>query len=144
MGKTHLAIVLGKRLCQDGQATVCLPMNFLFEEIQAAKAAGRYLPYVRSLIKAKVLILDDWGLRTYTHEEAAALIDILAHIIHDRFYCNRRYAAATSQHAPSGHAGGQARPSRPQRTVSSTPPPQGAPRARLAWRLGGFVTNRHE
>lgn len=77
MGKTHLAIALGKRLCQDGQATVFLPMNFLFEEIQAAKAAGRYLPYVRSLIKARVLILDDWGLRTYTHEEATALIDIL-------------------------------------------------------------------
>ena len=72
MGKTHLAIALGKRLYHEGHATVFLPMNFLFEEIQAAKVAGRYLPYVRSLIKANVLILDDWGLRTYTHEEATA------------------------------------------------------------------------
>jgi DNA replication protein DnaC len=63
LGKTHLAIALGKRLCQEGHATQFLPVNFLFEEIQAAKAAGRYLNYVRSLIKAKVLILDDLGLR---------------------------------------------------------------------------------
>lgn len=77
VGKTHLAIALGKRLCHEGHATVFLSVNFLFEEIQAAKAAGRYLNYVRSLTKAKALILDDLGLRNYTHEEATALMDIL-------------------------------------------------------------------
>ena len=40
--------------------------------------------------------------------------------------------------------GGQARPSRPLHTVSSMPRPLGALHARLAWRLVGFVTNRHE
>ena len=69
LGRTHLAIALGKRLCQEGHLTQFLPVNFLFEEIQATKAAGRYLNYIiRSLIKAKVLILDDLGLRNYTHE----------------------------------------------------------------------------
>jgi DNA replication protein DnaC len=77
LGKSHLAIALGKRLCQEGHATVFLSVNFLFEEVQAAKAAGRYLNYVRSLTKAKGLILDDLGLRNYTHEEATALMDIL-------------------------------------------------------------------
>jgi ATP-dependent Clp protease ATP-binding subunit ClpA len=48
LGKTHRAIALGKRLCQQGHPTQFLPLNFLFEEIQAAKAAGRYLNYVRS------------------------------------------------------------------------------------------------
>ena len=66
LGKTHLAIALGKRLCQEGHPTQFLPVNFLFEEIQAAKPAGRYLNYVRSLIRAKVLILDDLGLRNYS------------------------------------------------------------------------------
>ena len=42
-GKAHLAIALGKRLCQEGHPTQFLPVNFLFEEIQAARAAGRYL-----------------------------------------------------------------------------------------------------
>ena len=68
----------------------------------------------------------------------------LAHIIHERFYCNRQYAAATSLAAGFPHPSGRARPSWPQRTVSSTPRPLRAPRARLAWRLGGFVTNRHD
>lgn len=77
LGKTHLAVALGKRLCQEGHSTVFVPMNFLFEEIQAAKAAGRYLNYVRSLTKAKALILDDLGLRNYTYEEATSLMDIL-------------------------------------------------------------------
>jgi hypothetical protein len=34
------------------------------------------------------------------------LTDALAHIVHERFYCNRRYAAATSQHAASGMLAG--------------------------------------
>jgi len=40
LGKTHLAIALGKRLCQEGHPALFLPINFLFEEIQAVKAAG--------------------------------------------------------------------------------------------------------
>jgi len=68
----------------------------------------------------------------------------LTRIIHEHFYCNRRYAAPTSLAVVYLRPGGQARPSRPRRTVSSTPHSLGAPRARLTWRLGGFVTNRHE
>jgi GNAT superfamily N-acetyltransferase len=45
-----------------------------------------------------------------------------ARIIHEDFYCNHRYVAATGL-----TAGGFA-----------------APRTRLAWRLGGFVTNSRE
>ena len=82
LGKSFLAIALGRRLCQEGHATVFFSVNFLFEEIQAAKAAGRYLNYIRSLIKAKVLILDDLGLRNYTHEEATSLVDILEERYH--------------------------------------------------------------
>ena len=73
VGKTDL----GKRLCQASHTAVFLPVNFLFEEIQAAKAAGRYIDYVHSLIKAKVLILDELELRNYAHEEATDLMDIL-------------------------------------------------------------------
>ena len=76
-GKTHLAIALGKRLCQEGHKTLFLPVNFFFEEISAARAAGRYLTYLKTLIKTETLILDDFGLRNYTHEEATNLIDLL-------------------------------------------------------------------
>lgn len=77
LGKTHLAIAIGKRLCQEGHGTLFVPVSHLFEEIAAARAAGRYLAYLKHLGKQKALILDDFGLRTYTHEEATALMDIL-------------------------------------------------------------------
>lgn len=76
-GKTHLAIALGRRLCRENISALFIPVSFLFEEVQAAKAAGQYLGYLRRLTQAKTLILDDFGLRSYTHEEASALIDIL-------------------------------------------------------------------
>lgn len=76
-GKTHLAISLGKKLCQSGFKTLFLPMSFLFEEISASRASGKYLSYVKNLIKPNVLILDDFGLRNYSHEEAMSLMDLL-------------------------------------------------------------------
>lgn len=76
-GKTHLAIALGHRLCTEALRTTFVPVNFLFEEVAAAKAAGKYLSFIRTLNQSKVLILDDFGLRKYTHEEATVLIDLL-------------------------------------------------------------------
>lgn len=76
-GKTHLAIALGHRLCAEGLRTAFMPVNFLFEEVAAAKAAGKYLSFIKQLNLAKVLILDDFGLRKYSHDEAIVLIDVL-------------------------------------------------------------------
>ena len=76
-GKTHLAVALGRRLCAENISTLFLPVNFLFEEVQAAKASGKYLAYVKRLSSMRALILDDFGLRNYTHEEASVLVDLL-------------------------------------------------------------------
>ncbi len=76
-GKTHLAIAIGKRFCQEGHKTLFLPVNFFFEEISAARTSGKYLPYLKAIIKTEVVILDDFGLRNYTHEEATSLMDLL-------------------------------------------------------------------
>lgn len=76
-GKTHLAIAVGRRLCAENVSTLFLPVNFLFEEVQAAKAAGKYLSFVKKLTQSQVIILDDFGLRNYTHDEANVLVDIL-------------------------------------------------------------------
>jgi hypothetical protein len=66
------------------------------------------------------------------------------HTIHDRFCCNRGFTAATCLHTDFQCAGGRARRSVGQHTVSSMPPSLAAPRARLAWRLRDFATNRHK
>ena len=67
----------------------------------------------------------------------------LARIIHEHFYCNRRFTAAT------GLAACFTAPKRVGsllgRSTSCTrmPPSLAAPRAHLAWRLRDFMTNRH-
>lgn len=76
-GKTHLAVALGRRLCAENITTMFLPVNFLFDEIVAAKVAGKYLNFIKKITQTKVIILDDFGLRSYTHEEATALVDLL-------------------------------------------------------------------
>lgn len=76
-GKTHLAVAIGRRLCSENVSTLFLPVNFLFEEVQAARVAGKYLFYIKRLSTVKALILDDFGLRNYTHEEANVLVDLL-------------------------------------------------------------------
>ncbi|MBK9949073.1 MAG: hypothetical protein IPP12_18080 [Nitrospira sp.] len=52
-------------------------------------------------------------------------IRLLARIIHEHFYCNRQDAAATSLVARVRRPGGQARPSRPRRTVQVRLGPSG-------------------
>ena len=76
-GKTHLAIALGKKLCNDGIGVQFFSVNLLFEECQAEKAAGRYLNLVRRMKQVPVLILDDFALRSYNHDEANVMMDIL-------------------------------------------------------------------
>jgi DNA replication protein DnaC len=52
--------------------------------------------HVRGLVKATVLILDDLGLRNYSHEEATSLIDILEERYH------KAPLIVTSQVEPQG------------------------------------------
>jgi hypothetical protein len=59
---------------------------------------------------------------------------LLARIIHEDFYCNRRYAATTSLTAAGS-------PLSRSTYCSSMLPSFAPPQARLAWRLGGFATN---
>lgn len=76
-GKTHLAIALGKRFCNENIGVQFFSMNLFFEECQAEKAAGRYLNLIRRLKQVAVLVFDDFGLRNYTHDEANTLLDLL-------------------------------------------------------------------
>lgn len=95
-GKTHLAIAIGRRLCAENVSTLFLPVNFLFEEVMAAKAAGKYLSFVKRLTQSQVIILDDFGLRNYSHDEANVLVDILE----DRH--RKGSVVVTSQVEPKG------------------------------------------
>jgi DNA replication protein DnaC len=99
VGKTNLAIALGKKLCEEGETTSFYSSNLMFEEALAERAAGRYLKWIQRMKKITILILDDFALRNYTHEEANTLLEI----IEERY--QKGITIVTSQVSPAGWSG---------------------------------------
>ena len=98
-GKTQLVNAVGRRLCYEGIKTLFFSTNLLFEEVAAERAAGNYLKFLRRVNRAPVLILDDFGLRSYNHDEANVLIDL----IEERYH--KGIVMVTSQVNPKGWLG---------------------------------------
>ena len=76
-GKTFLAQAIGQTACREGEETYFTSVNLFFEEIRAQKVQGKYLNFLARLKRIRLLILDDFGLRGFSHEEATNLYDIL-------------------------------------------------------------------
>lgn len=96
VGKTYLAQGIGHHTCSEGHEVYFTSMNLLFEEVMAQKAAGKYLDFIKKLSRVELLIIDDFGLRNYTHLEANTLYDIL-----EEKY-NKGAVIVTSQVKPLG------------------------------------------
>ena len=69
-GKSFLAQAIGNESCASGFETLFISVNHLFREVEMAEAQGNYLTYLSRLSKVRLLILDDFGLRNYSHKEA--------------------------------------------------------------------------
>ena len=96
-GKSFLAQAIGHSSCMAGVETYFVPANRLFKEIELAEAQGSYLNYINRLShRVKLLIIDDLGLRNYTHKEA----NILYEILEDRY--RKGPVIITSQVKPQG------------------------------------------
>lgn len=77
-GKSFLAQAIGHEVCVAGIESYFISANRLFKEIEMAEAQGSYLSYMNRLRnRVKLLIIDDLGLRSYTHKEANILYEIL-------------------------------------------------------------------
>ena len=98
-GKTFLAQAIGQTACREGEETYFTSVNLFFEEIRAQKVQGRYLNFMARLKRIRLLILDDFGLRSLSHEEATALYDVLE----ERY--GKGSLIVTSQMSPEGWMG---------------------------------------
>jgi DNA replication protein DnaC len=81
VGKSWLACALGHKACRDDLSVLYHRMPRLFAALALARGDGRYGKLLKSLLRIKLLILDDWGPETLTGEEARDLLEI----IEDRF-----------------------------------------------------------
>ncbi len=62
-GKSHIAQALAHCAIRKGIDVLWLPQNQLFNELQAARAFGRYEKKFAEFTKIPLLIIDDFGLR---------------------------------------------------------------------------------
>ena len=78
VGKSFLAQAIGHEACAQGVEVFFIAANRLFKELELAEAQGTYLTYMNRLRKrVELLIIDDFGLRNYSHQEANVLYEIL-------------------------------------------------------------------
>jgi len=83
VGKTYLACALANRACRMGLPAFYIRMPRLFQEITIARADGSYPKLMKKLLKAKALVLDDFGLAPMTAPERRDLLEV----IEDRHGC---------------------------------------------------------
>ncbi len=61
IGKTWLGCALGQKACRHDYTVVYKRFPRLFAELELAHGDGRFPRLFRALVKADLLILDDWG-----------------------------------------------------------------------------------
>ena len=77
VGKTYLACALAHKACLQGYTTLYFRTSRLLQELSIAKADGRYSNILKSIGKARLLVLDDWGLKKLVKEQSYDLLEIL-------------------------------------------------------------------
>lgn len=77
VGKTWLACALGHQAIRRGLPVIYYRFSRLLEEFEIARGDGS-LPKLRAqLSKAKLLILDDWGISTLTNRNRQDLMELV-------------------------------------------------------------------
>jgi DNA replication protein DnaC len=61
VGKSWLSCALAQKACRDGYTVYYARVPRLFADLELAHGDGRFARLFRTLVKADLLILDDWG-----------------------------------------------------------------------------------
>lgn len=76
-GKTYLACALGQMACRLGFGAVYHRLSRFLQDLALARGDGRYRTLLRSVAKADLLVVDDFGLAPLTEEARRDLLEIL-------------------------------------------------------------------
>src|SRR5690606_34531124 len=77
VGKSYLAQALGHEACSMGYKTIYSNTARLFKKLKLSKMDGTYLKELNKLLKADLLILDDFGLQAFDNHARETLMDII-------------------------------------------------------------------
>ncbi len=77
IGKSWLACALAQKACRDGYTVVYARVPRLFADLELAHGDGRFTRLFRTLVKADLLVLDDWGPERFTANQRRDLMEIV-------------------------------------------------------------------
>jgi DNA replication protein DnaC len=77
IGKSWLACALGHKACRDDHSVFYQRVPRLFDALALARGDGRHARLLKTIARVELLILDDWGLTTLTHDQARDLLEIV-------------------------------------------------------------------
>lgn len=77
VGKSYLGQALGHQACMMQYRTIYSNTARLLKKLKLGKVDGTYLKELGKLLKADLLILDDFGLQSFDNHAREALMDII-------------------------------------------------------------------
>lgn len=77
VGKSYLAQALGHQACLMEHRTIYTNTARIFKKFKLCKVDGTYLKELTKLLKADLLILDDFGLQAFDNHARETLMDII-------------------------------------------------------------------
>jgi DNA replication protein DnaC len=77
LGKSWLACAIGQKACRQDISVLYYRVPRLFADLAVAHGDARYSRLLRSIARAKLLILDDWGPEALNADQARDLLEIV-------------------------------------------------------------------
>lgn len=77
VGKTYIACALAHRACREGLPALYIRLPSLFQQLAMARADGSYPRVMKRIGKAKVLVIDDWGIAPMAAAERRDLLEVV-------------------------------------------------------------------
>ena len=76
-GKTWIACAFAQQTCRQGHSVLYWRVPRLLEELRIAHGDGSYIKFLKTISKAALIVLDDWGLTALSSQDRADLLEIL-------------------------------------------------------------------
>jgi len=77
VGKTYLGCALAHKACREGYGALYFRLPRLLQELALSKGDGRYTSLLKSIARADLIVLDDWGLKGFSVDQQHDLLEVL-------------------------------------------------------------------
>jgi len=77
VGKTYIACALANKALRQEYTSLYYRVSRLLQEIEISKGDGSYPSLMRRIERVNLLVLDDWGISSFTEEDGRNLFDVL-------------------------------------------------------------------